>query len=54
MYLNDFNIAYISYVEKSIKSGIYNSDLRKPKFSLQEIREIHTCILTWMRPCDKL
>lgn len=29
-----------------LKSGIHNSDLRKPKFSLEEIREI----LTWMRP----
>lgn len=29
-----------------LKSGIRNSDLRKPKFSLEEIREI----LTWMRP----
>lgn len=32
-----------------LKSGIHNSDLRKPKFSLEEIREI----LTWMRPCEK-
>lgn len=32
-----------------LKSGIHNSYLRKPKFSLEEIREI----LTWMRPCEK-
>lgn len=44
--INDFNIGRHT---SSLKSGIYNSDHSKPKFSLEEIREI----LTWMRPCDK-